>query len=64
MRGGLESSLSLPALQAKQKLRGRNRELHRKLANVRTQLSSLQTAVRAHLDSQEDRNHTTDNDSS
>ena len=51
IRGGLESAVSLPGLEAKQRLREKNRELQEKLVDVRAQLSSLQATVRAHLNS-------------
>ena len=51
IRGGLESAVSLPGLEAKRRLREKNRELQEKLVDVRAQLSSLQATVRAHLNS-------------
>jgi myotubularin-related protein 9 len=53
IRGGLESAISLPGLEAKQRLREKNRELQEKLADTRAQLSSLQATVRARLNSQD-----------
>ena len=50
MREGLQACLSLPDLEAKQRLRAKNKELRKRLDEVRTQLTALQAAARRRLD--------------
>ena len=50
VRDGLQASLSLTDHEAKQRLRENNRELKRKLNEVKTQLATLQATARRHLE--------------